>query len=161
LNNHKPLFFSVVFIAILLTTYVIATVLFAKPIPTKGSIYASAGLSVIREDDGGEINEIYWGVLKPQAVVSSDQPTILGTRIVLKNIGNVPLTIAWNTTDLPWYLNLTATQNGYLWNSDDYTAFRIDPTYINGYIIFKLGVDKSAPAENFNFTIWFNGIEAP
>jgi hypothetical protein len=155
------LFFSLFLLATLLVSLSIAQILLNKPVTQKGNIAGSADLKVIREDNFEEILQIDWGSFIPPTVISKTSLEILQTRICLKNVGNVPLVVAWNCSNLPSYLTISATWSGNPYPPNDFSQFRIDPGYVNGYIVFNLTLnDLNTPAQPFEFIINFWGAEA-
>jgi len=159
--HKKPLLFLLLALSVIASVFA-AQVLLNKPLRQHGNIMGSADLQIIREDDGNEILDVVWGSFNPFSIVSKTSLEILGTRICIKNVGNMPLVVAWNCSGKPDYLDLTATWSGYPYLPNDFTQFRIDPGYINGYVIFNLTLnDLTTPSQNFDFNMTFWAAEAP
>lgn len=166
--NRKTPFFSAIAIALLLISVVVAQILLSKPLPNDGSIVGAADLRIIRGDTGEEITQIHWGGFNPSIGITtklSSDPEVLGTYIVFENVGNVPLVVGWNVTDLPAFMDISATWGGASLNpypQNDFNKFRIDPGYVNGYVAFTLTLNNlNTPAQAFAFTIWLHCAEAP
>jgi hypothetical protein len=140
----------------------IAAILLTRTITNTFRMLGQANFILVREDDlTTEVTSISWGDFLP--LQSKDSQTILGTRICIKNLGNVPIVIGWNATGLDRdKYSITATWSGNPYPENDYNQFRIDPGYYNGYMVFTLtSLDPYSTPGDFNFVLNFNAQQAP
>lgn len=149
-------------LASILVGSAVAAVLMTKHITSNMRMLGACNFALVREDDNSvEITNIQWGDFMP--LESKDSQTILGTRINIKNLGNINLVFAWNVTGLDtnqW--SLTCTWGGNPYPQNDFNQFYIDPGHVNGYLVFTLtSLDAYAPPGDFGFTINFMAQALP
>jgi len=162
LSRKLRLTFTAAMLLSVVMGVVIAQILLTRQIQNGVRILGQPNFQLVREDDPAvEVSFIDWGDYLPGD--SKDSETILGTRICIKNIGNIAIVVGWNTTGLnrnDW--QITATWSGNPYPENDYNQFRIDPPGQNGYMVFTLSLTNPYPTPgDYAFTLNFNAQQAP
>lgn len=154
--NRKRLVFPF-FLAAILVTVACATVYFEKTIPNIGKVKADYEIEVLWQGNASEVVEIQWGEL-----LTAEEKTM--EDITLRNVGNVPIYMAWHTENLPSYLTLSAQKDydGWEdWQPNTWIGpFQPPPDTIYVLVRFTLTVSETAtPGDTFNFNIIFEASD--
>jgi len=148
---------TAVLIAVLASILVgttVAAILMTRTINNTMRMLGAANFKLVREDDLTEVSTITWGDFVP--LQSKDSQTLLGTRILIYNIGNVGLVFSWNATGYDrarW--SLTCTSGAEEWEENSETwLWSIASGCSNGYLTFFLeSLDPYHPPEDSTFTV--------
>jgi len=161
MNRKLKLAFISMVVATLVSTTV-AAYLLTRQISNNMRILGAAGFILVREDNPTvEVTFIDWGDFSP--LDSKTSQDVLGTRICIKNTGNIGIVVGWNATGLDrvnWAI--TATWAGNLYPENDYNQFSIAPGGINGYMVFTLTLINPYPTPgDYAFNLNFNAQPTP
>jgi len=165
LNRKTKLGIAALMLTSMLAGVVIAQILLTKQVTNNMRLLGEAHFVLVRSNNlSAEVTNIEWGDFS--RLQSKDSKTLLGFWICINNTGNVPLVIGWNATGLDanvWKINATwGGSSNTPYPANNYNAFRIDPSYTNGYITFYLyQINEYATPGDFSFTLNFNAKQAP
>lgn len=132
----------------------IAQILMTRQISNNMRMVGAANFKLVREDDHAEVTEIAWGDFQPLDAKNSS--TILGTRVMIYNIGNIGLVFSWNCSGLDtvhWSVTCKTSSEPWPENSEVW-LFSIASGNYNGYLTFYLtSLDPYSPPQDGSFSL--------
>jgi len=141
-------------LASILVGSAVAAVLMTRQISNTMRMLGAANFQLIREDDHAEVTSIAWGDFIP--LESKDSLTIIGTRIMVYNTGNIGLVFSWNCTDLDTvHWSITCKSGAEPWPENS-VIFGVASGNYNGYLTFYLtSLDPYSPPQDTSFDLNF------
>ena len=150
-------------LASILVGSAVAAVLMTRQISNTMRMLGAANFMLVREDNlEVEVTSVTWGDFTP--LEAKNTSTILGTRILIKNLGNIGLVFSWNCTDLDtvhWSVTCKSGSDPWPENSEVW-LWGIAPGNANGYLTFYLtSLDPYSPPQDTSFALNFYAYPQP